>query len=150
MKRLILIAVGLVTAISWNACKRADATCIDLDSGQTITIEKDSVTGKMVNAETHKPVRLYVDKTTRDTIYGVTGEVVNNKITRTEDGKYVYAGEYKNKGENYKEKYEDGDYKIKGEDYKKKVDADGDVKIKTGDTKIKIDGETGERKVKRD
>jgi hypothetical protein len=149
MKRTLL-GVTVLAALSWASCQPANAY-VDLETGETVTLEKDSTTGKIVNAETGKPVRLYVNKRTKDTIYGPTGAVANNKLRRTEEGKYVYLGddnERKIKGDGYKEKSEDGDYKIKDGDYKKKVDEDGDVKIKNGDTKIKIDGETGEVKVK--
>jgi hypothetical protein len=91
----------------------------------------------MVRTDTRKPVEIYVDTRTNDTIYGPTGKVINGDVVKTKDGKY---------------KYEDGEYKIKDDqaDYKKKAEKDGDTKIKDGDTKTKIDGETGERKVKRD
>lgn len=159
MKGTILGLVGLIAVISWTACQPANAY-VDLETGETVKLEKDSVTGAMINVETGKPVTLYVNKKTKDTIYGPTGAVVNNKLRLNDDGKYIYAdaseynggddGEYKVEGDDYKEKYEDGEYKVKDGDYKKKVEADGDIKIKDGDTKIKIDGETGEKKVKRD
>ena len=164
MKTILLIAAGIIVATTWSSCKRANAsaTCIDLETGETITVVEDSSTGKLINAETGKPVNLVVNKSTKDTIYGPTGEVVNNKLSVTEEGKYVYYGkikdgdykmkrdddEYKIKDGDYKEKYEDDEYKVKNGDYKRKVDDDGDVKIKSGDRTIKIDGETGERKVK--
>jgi hypothetical protein len=153
MKGTVLGVIALVATLGWASCQRANGY-VDLETGETVTLEKDSTTGKMVNVETGKPVRLYVNKRTKDTIYGPTGAVANNKLRRTDEGKYVYLGEdgdddeRKIKGDGYKEKWEDGDYKIKDGDYKKKVDEDGDVKIKNGDTKIKIDGETGEVKVK--
>ena len=159
MKQTILSLVGLFAVVSWTACQEANAF-VDLETGETVNLEKDSVTGAMINVETGKPVKLYVNKKTNDTLYGPTGEVVNNKIKLNDDGRYVYAGDFKSKSErdgdykvkdgDYKEKYDDGEYKIKHGDYKKEVEADGDIKIKDGNTKIKIDGETGERKVKVD
>lgn len=166
MKRISLIALALSGILGWTACNRADASfkAIDLTTGEEIRVVEDSASGRFVNAETRKSVELFVNKQTKDTIYGVTGEVVNNKISMSENGSYVYYGkvkdgDYKMKrekdgdykikyGDDYKEKYDDGDYKIKRGDYKKKVESDGDIKIKDGDRKIKIDGETGEVKVK--
>ena len=141
MKTLVLTTMAFIGSIAWISCNRANASdkCVDLSTGETITVVQDSTTGELINVETGKRVNLVVNKRTRDTIYGPTGEVVNNKITRTEEGVYVYNAKIKNDGD---------EYKVKGEDYKRKVDDDGDVKIKSGDRKIKIDGETGERKIK--
>ena len=87
----------------------------------------------MINSETKEPVDIYVNTTTHDTIYGRTGKVINNSITRHEDGTYTYEA--------------DGEMKVTDSDYKKKVQDDGDIKIKDGDTKIKIEKD-GETKVK--
>lgn len=125
---------------------------IDLNTGKTITVEKDSATGYMINAETKEPVTLYVNTNTHDTIYGKTGKVVNKAVIKSNDGTYTYQadGDVKvsdNNGNSINVEG-DGDYKVKDGDYKKKVEKDGDVKIKDGDTKIKI--EDGEKKVKKD
>jgi len=127
MKQLLL--AGLATTLIFTACKRE--RYYDLTAGKYINLEKDEKTGRMINTETHKPVYIYVDRETRDTIYGATGDVVNGHVVVTNDGKYDI----------------DDEYKIKYGDYKKKVDGD-EVKIKDGDTKIKI--EDGEKKVKKD
>jgi hypothetical protein len=133
MKILGIIEVVVIFLFTINACNRAGASYIDLDTGEPVMLVKDSLTGRMVNVETGKPVRLYVDKKTRDTIYGPTGEVVNYKLRKTEDGKYVYAGEFKREGDNWKEKFEDGDYKLKSGDHKKKTNDEGDIKVKDGE-----------------
>lgn len=161
MKILSAIVALMLGAMGWVSCNTANAKYIDLATGDTITLKQDDKSGQMVNAETGKPVRLYVNTRTRDTIYGPTGKVVNREVIRYDDGAYVYSGdeEYKLKHEKhgYKEKWGDdnkvkmekNEYKAKyGDDNKKKVEKDGDVVIKRGDRKIKIDGETGERKVK--
>jgi len=160
MKTIIVIALGLMALGSWTACNRAQGAmhAVDLETGETITVITDTTTGKMINAKTGEPVKLFVNKRNRDTIYGPTGQVVNNHLRLTSDGKYVLAddfklkresdGDYKYKNGNYKEKYENGEYKVKHGDYKREVEKDGDVTIKKGDRKIKIDGETGEVKVK--
>ena len=127
MKQL-LILFGAVVMI-FTSCKRE--RYYDLTAGKYVKLEKDEKTGRMINTETHEPVYIYVDRETRDTIYGATGDVVNGHVVVTSDGKYDI----------------DDEYKIKYGDYKKKVDGD-EVKIKDGDTKIKI--EDGERKVKKD
>jgi hypothetical protein len=142
-----------------------DADYIDLTSGKTIRVEKDEETGFMVNAETKKPVYLYVNPATKDTFYGRTGKKVNKYITVRDNGNYYYDdddyvykngdyklktddGDIKEKDGDYKKKTDDGDVKIKDGDYKVKTDKDGDKKIKSGDTKIKVDD--GKVSVKKD
>lgn len=162
-----LVLVCFASAI-FCSCKRTEGEFVDLNSGRKITVEKDEATGYMVNTETNKPVYLYVNPEKRDTFYGRTGKVVNNKISRNDNGMFMYVGDedyvYKNgtyklkvddngdvklKDGDYKLKAEaDGDKKIKDGDYKKKVSEHGDVKIKGGDTKIKI--EDGKKTVKKD
>jgi len=119
----------LIVMIVLTACKQH--RYYDLTAGQYIKVEKDPRTGQIVNSNTHKPVHIYVDSKTNDTIYGVTGEVINGHVIMANDGKYRYDNE--------------DSYVIKEGDYKEKVDGD-EVKIKSGDRKIKI--EDGEKKVK--
>jgi hypothetical protein len=140
MKRIILVASGMFLISSFMSCADQNAHYIDLESGKHITVVKDSTKGVMVNKETNEPVGIYVDTDTKDTIYGKTGEVINNHVIKTEDGKYTYEVHANPDNSNIQE----------SEDYKKKVEKDGDVKIKEGDTKIKIDAENGEKKVKKD
>ncbi len=156
-----LILLGACT----NKEEVVPGTYVDLNSGDSVQVIADPVTGYAINSESQKPVYLYVDNN-RDTIF-TTGAVVNNKITRVDDDyfeiddtkvtiddkdvilkytdykKKFDGDDYKVKGENYKLKVEgDGDSKLKDGDYKKKVEEDGDVKIKDGDSKTKIeDGE---------
>lgn len=129
----------MLTLIS---CKdQAKSGYYDLNTDEPVTLVKDESTGLMVNADTKQPVYIYVNRSTNDTIYGATGEVINGHVVKLEDGKYKYADlKIKDDG--------DGDFKLKDGDYKRKVEADGDVKIKDGDKKKKIDGETGEVKNK--
>ena len=136
MKTLIVAIAGLTMICFWSGCRPQDRY-LDLNTGDRVDLEKDPNTGVMVRTDTRKPVEIYVDTKTNDTIYGPTGKVINGHVVKTGDWKY---------------KYEDGEYKRKNDeaDYKKKVEKDGDVKVKDGDTKTKIDGETGERKVKSD
>ena len=126
----VLVLIGLSASMTFTACKQG--RYYDLTAGRYIEVAKDD-SGHVVNSKTHEPVYIYVDKKTKDTIYGETGRVINGYIVKTSDGKYKYQGDY--------------EYKIIDGDYKKKVDGDK-VKIKEGDTKIKI--EDGEKKVKKD
>ena len=148
IKSMFSFAIAAILLVS---CAGKDHY-VDLNSGKTITVEKDSATGYMINAETKEPVTFYVNTNTHDTIYGKTGKVVNNAIVKTNSGTYTYKadGDVKvsdNNGNSVKVEA-DGDYKVKDGDYKKKVEKDGDIKIKDGDTKIKI--EDGEKKIKKD
>lgn len=141
---MMLVAVVYIVGCS------SDKRYIDLGSGNRIDVEKDPKTGYMVNAETGKPVDIYVDTHTEDTLYGRTGTVINGKVKKNGE-KFEYEDDsFTYKDEDYKLKVENDGYKEKDEDYKMKVEKDGDIKIKDGDKKIKIDGETGERKVKND
>jgi hypothetical protein len=130
MKKILFI---LISSCVFFSC--ANDRYIDLNTGKAVTLEKDPQTGLLVNAETKKPVEIYVDTETHDTIYGPSGKIINGYVIRTSNGTYRYDT--------------DVNAKVDG-DYKKKVEEDGDVKIKDGDTKTKIDRETGEKKVKKD
>jgi len=137
---MLLISI-LALPLFWAACNTADARYVDLNTGESLDLEKDEKTGLMVDAETRKPVHFYVDTRTNDTIDGRNGKVINGKITRSGDS-WDYDAKYKMDS--------DGEWKIKDGDHKMKVEADGDVKIKNGDSKTKIDVEEGTKKVKND
>ena len=139
MKQVIFLsAISAVLALS--SC-REKTGYYDLNNDKPVTLVKDENTGLMVDAETKKPVYIYVNEQTNDTIFGATGKVINGQVVKMEDGKYKY--------DDLKVTLdEDGDYKIKDGDYKEKGEADGDIKIKDRDSKKKIDGETGEIKNK--
>ena len=124
-------------ALAIFSCKDNNPRYVDPDTGKELTLVKDGNTGLMVDAETKKPVYIYVDNEKKDTIYGETGKVINGHVV-LEDGKYKYADL----------KVENGEYKIKGDDYKEKMGKDGDLKIKNGEVTTKVDGKTGEVKVK--
>lgn len=148
MKIFKLIITSVITACMFVSCVDKDHY-VDLNTGKEITVEKDSATGYIINAETKQPVTLYVNTNTHDTIYGKTGQVVNHAVIKSNGGTYTYKadGDVKVSNNNTSVKVEgDGAYKIKDGDYKKKVEKDGDIKIKDGDTKIII--KDGEKKVK--
>lgn len=144
----------VLSAMVWTACSDAKARYVDLGTGEPVDLVMDEESGLMVNAETRKPVRMYVDTRTHDTIWGESGKVINGYVKQDDDGSYVYVGVSRGGDDDdsdYKFKRDGAGYKLKaGDHYKKKVEDDGDYKIKKGDVKIKVDAETGERKVKRD
>jgi len=148
MKNLILLVFSILLMATYVGCADQNDRYVDLETGKHITVVKDSTNGVMVNKETNEPVDIYVDTETKDTIYGKTGEVINNHVIKLDDGKYTYA---EADIDPVKVKTEaDGDYKVKDDNSKIKVEEDGDVKIKEGDKKVKIDAESGEKKVKTD
>jgi hypothetical protein len=151
MKVLKAVLAMFIASIVWMACSDSKDRYVDLSDGQPVQLVKNDSTGLMVNAETHKPVRIYVDTKTHDTIWGKTGKVVNGSIRKSDNGGYIYIGTDNDENDSKVKRDDEGSYKIKDDDanYKKKVEKDGDIKIKTGDKKIKIDGETGERKGKK-
>ncbi|RKD16202.1 hypothetical protein BCY91_04805 [Pelobium manganitolerans] len=132
-KGLVLLALpALVT----TACSHSDAKYKNLQTGEKVYIIK-SESGQAIDSVSGKPVEFYVDLDTKDTIYGETGEVVNNKIVKTADNVYkLDESKFKSDVEKLLES---------GEDVKVKRDGD-ELKIKTDDKKIKI--EDGETKVK--
>jgi hypothetical protein len=171
IKSLFLITTASLSLAACSHKKVEPGTYVDLNTGKSIQVIVDPQTGYAINAETKKPVYLYVSQS--DTIF-TTGQRVNNMIIPLENGKYevdgkkikvddanvkikyddyekAYGESYTIKDGDYKRKVEaDGDVKIKNGDYKKKIQADGDVKIKTDDTKTKIeDGEAVTKKRKK-
>jgi predicted PilT family ATPase len=153
MKTRIFFILGCAFITGIYSCKGdSQARYLDLNTGNYLDLKKDSTTGLMVNAETGKPADVYVDTETHDTIYGHTGEVVNGRVHKTEEGTWVV----KTDGDEYKAKSGDAKIKMEGEEYKSKdgettiKQEDGDVKIENGKTQTKIDGKTGEVKVKKD
>jgi hypothetical protein len=138
MKKLnSYLLIGLTVVMA--SCADKKDRYIDLRTGQTIQVEKDS-SGAWVVADTKKPVYIYVDTEKNDTIYGKTGEVINGHVVKGEDNLYWYDSDVRNN--------DAGTNEAESGEYKKKVEGDGDIKIKTEDQTIKIDGETGEKKVK--
>ena len=141
MKQAFFFTITTIVLILTGCKEGTESGYYDLNNERRVTLVKDEKTGLMVDAETKKPVYIYVNEETKDTFYGATGKVINGLVIKLEDGKYKY-GDLKVKLD------EDGDFKIKDGDYKRMVEADGDIKIKDGDKKKKIDGETGEVKNK--
>ena len=153
MKRSFILLAGIIVICS---CNNPQSRYLDLNSNEYISLKKDSVSGYMMNKRTGEPVDVYVDTKTHDTVYGVTGEIVNGRVHKTDEGKWVVkmnGDEYKAKSESEnsaKVKIEGDEYKSKDGSYTVKREGDGDLKIENGNTQVKIDGKTGERKVKKD
>ena len=123
MKKLGLILVSVAGSIIWTACENAQAHYIDLSSGEQISVMKDDH-GRLVDAQTKRPVRFYVDAKTKDTVDGRTGRIVNGELVKVDDGDYEYISVRESLAED--------------DQYKKKVEEHGEVKIKNGDHKVKI------------
>lgn len=145
---------GLVILL-FTSCHTRDRY-LDLNSNKYVDLKKDTTNGYIVNSKTGEPVDVYVDTKNHDTIYGVTGETVNGKVYKTDEGKWIVkadGNEYKAKSESdnsAKVKMEGDEYKKKNGNVTVKREGNGDVKIENGNTQVKIDGKTGERKVKKD
>lgn len=149
MKQSLYACLIVMMATFWQSCN-SGSRYIDPNTGASLNLREDTITGLMVDKTTGKPPAIYVDTKIGDTIYGRSGRVINGRIRRQEtgDGKFTYT--YLDADDNDKVKNKEGEYKIKNGDYKKEVEKDGDITIKDGDKKIKIDGKTGKRKVKND
>lgn len=135
MKYTFIACLGLALITTLTGCKE-NGRYVDPNTGRTLSLVKDENSGLMVDETTKKPVYIYVDTETKDTINGATGKSVNGGVSYN-DGKYTLRSETEA-------------MEVKSGDYKMEVEKDGDIKIKDGDSKIKIDGETGETKVKKD
>jgi len=154
MKMKLSFLAG-VTVLLFCSCN-SNSRYLDLNTNEYVDVKKDSTSGYMVNRKTGEPVDVYVDTKTLDTVYGPTGEIVNGKVHKTEEGKWTVkmdGDEFKAKSESEnsaKVKREGDESKLKNENYTVKKEGDGDIKIENGSTQVKIDGKTGERKVKKD
>lgn len=137
MKKSIVSVLGIALLLAVVSCSQTKDRYIDLRTGKSVNLVQDEESGLLVDETTNRPVYMYVDTKTGDTIYGRTGAVINGQVTRDGNGEYVYVNELES-------------YKTKDGDYEMKLDDDGDVKIKDGDKKTKVDGKTGEKKVKED
>jgi hypothetical protein len=106
MKIICQVLCVFLFSAAWFACD--DARYIDLKTGERIRLEKDSVSGLMVDSKTKKIVHIYVDTRTDDTIYGPTGKVINGNLWKNDHGGYTYSGEVDdNTPENVKIKVEE-------------------------------------------
>jgi hypothetical protein len=145
----------MLAASTVCACNRNERY-LDLNTNQYVDLKKDSTSGYMLNSKSGEPVDFFLDTKTHDSIFGMTGEVVNGRIHKSIDGKWIVKldeDEFKAKSESEnsaKVKMEGDEYKSKKGNYSVKREGDGDIKIENGKTQTKIDGKTDERKVKKD
>ena len=65
MKKTIT-AVVVIMSLVWMSCSTEKDRYVDLRTGESIKLEKDSETGVWINAETKKPVYMYVDTEKND------------------------------------------------------------------------------------
>lgn len=109
--------------------------------GSSTTIIRDTVSGGYVYSESSKPIDadlLFVDVSTGDTLYGPSGQIVNNAVIQQEGTWKLDETKIKRDGDKIKVK--------SGED-KLKID-DEETKVKTGDSKVKTDADDPEAKIK--
>ena len=148
-----LFGFGIVIILS--SC-RNNGRYLDLSTNEHIAVKKDTTSGYIMNKKTGEPVDFYVDTKTHDTVYGVTGEIVNGRVHKSEEGRWLLNpndSEFKERSESEnsaKLKVGGGNYKAKTGSYTVKKDKNGDVKIENGKTQVKVAGKTGQRKVKKD
>lgn len=115
-ERFIFLCVVMVILMS---CQNSQTRYFDLDTNKYVGLKKDSVSGYMMNSKTGEPVDVYVDTKTHDTIYGMTGEIVNGKVHKTDEGKWIIKAdgdEYKARSESEnsaKVKIDNDEYKVK-------------------------------------
>src|SRR3982751_6773806 len=120
MKTKMFVLAGCI-ALAGASCNNNKARFLDLNNGESVELTRDEKTGLMVNPETGKPVDIYVDTKTHDTIFGRNGKVINGQVVKNKDGDYAYAGwEVKQDGEEYKAKSGDDKIKSEGDEHKVK------------------------------
>jgi hypothetical protein len=150
-----VLSLPLALFLILTSCK-SNTRYLDLNTNEHIAPRKDTTTGYIMNSKTGEPVDFYVNTKTHDTVYGPTGEIVNGRIHKNEDGKWIVRNnpdEYLATSESEssaKVKTERADYKLKKGNYTVKKKSNGVIKIENGRTQVKVDGKTGKRKVKRD
>lgn len=146
---IFLISAAFACNSDTNKNASADSVSIDgntessyvnLSTGEPIQVVNDTEKGYYIYSDTKLPVDndlIFVNVSTRDTLYGRTGALVNNAVLKSADGAWIL-------NDNLIER--DGDkIKIKTADGKLKIDGD-ELKYKEGNTKIKVDGD--ESKIK--
>lgn len=151
MKKNIFLAFFVASLVLLSV--KSNAQFIDLSTGRTITLTKHLGNGMMYNTENSRPVYLYINAATNDTIYGRTGEVVNGKLHRNKQGRFVYDGDtyvyingdyqLRTEANSYDKKIfdRDGDVILKSDNRKMKTEIDGDVKRKNNEAKRKVEGD---------
>ncbi len=134
---------GTMTNMEGVVDPNPNTSYVDLSSGTTIKVRRDTITRYIINEETTSPVMYYFDPATNDT-FDRSGRVVNNALLKGPDGSWtIDESRIKVKMQ------DDGDVKMKDKDSddKVKLETNGDAKIKTDTSKTKIkDGKIKEKK----
>jgi len=89
MRQADIIAALNCFIVGLVSCSGNPYRYVDLNTGKRINVIKDAATGYRIKAETKEPLMVYYDSKTKDTLWGKTGEVINNKVV-LKDGKYYY------------------------------------------------------------
>lgn len=126
-------------------------------SSSTQIIRDTTSGGGYIYADTRKPIEadlLFVDVSSGDTLYGPSGDIVNNALIqdngtwKLDEAKIKRDGnKIKVKSGDDKMKMDEDEMKMKTGDSKMKVDVNDDSKLKTPDSKTKVDDD-GDTKVK--
>ena len=145
-----------------SAAAISNASYVNLNTGEQLSLMRDTMAASgaggssFVYSDSHNPIEpdlLFVDVSSGDTLYGPSGTIVNNAITKSGDvwkldeTKVIREGDkVKVKNDSTKLKMSEEQMKVKTGDTKVKVDGN-ETKVKTPDSKEKVD-ETGQKKIK--
>ena len=91
MRTVMTGIVAAVLLLAAQSCTTKAPQYVDLNTNTPFHLVKHPQTGLMVDAETGKPLNIFVDTKTQDTIYGRTGEVVNGRVTKVDESFYAFA-----------------------------------------------------------
>lgn len=106
MKYLLVVFLVIKVAFSFQSCSSGRKQYTDLNTGLSFDLVKDPKTALLVDKETGKPLTIYVDEATKDTIYGRTGEIINGRLKKMSGGLYAF-----NESNNGKPQYSLADLK---------------------------------------
>ena len=90
MKTVLTGMAALGLLIAGQSCTTKQPRYVDLNTETPFELVKDPQTGLMVDAQTGKPLNIYVDLATKDTIDGRTGMVINGMVQKIDNSFYVY------------------------------------------------------------
>lgn len=98
MKTSVLFIITFAIAISYIKGREANkARFIDLNTGKRINLTPDKNSGLAIDLFSGRPVNIYVNLDTRDTIYAPSGKVINGELRRDKNGNFHYRSEEINK-----------------------------------------------------
>ena len=91
MKRVMAGMAALWLLLATTSCTGKGERYTDLNTGMAFELVKDPKTGLMVDAQTGKPLNIYVDLATKDTIDGRSGKIINGMVQKIDASFYVYG-----------------------------------------------------------